>query len=302
MAKKKLDKKLDLNSLSIPDEKKRRGSFIVRIATRRMTLRQNRAALKAASRMVLVLPLIQVALLVGVLKGETWMLLLGLEGLMIAWLATGQLSRPNPESKLLGYGLAVLNTGLLGAVGLFLGSHVFWVVGLLGLLPVTALVFRATGARTIRHAWLAYVAPLLLLALFCGAGRATLIHSETLEDPHSRRVHLDIAWYALQLRGANGTERALMRLRQAQAAFAEQDYESAYRYADDGAFDGGRFIRPIPVSLIGQDLLDSLLRVKAQSHYNRRWGKHGTIFTPIAPDPLPAEILADPKAAVRWGW
>ena len=63
-------KKLDLNSLDIPDEKKRRGSFIVRLAMSRVTLRQHRDALKAAARMVLVLPVIQVALLVCVFSAS----------------------------------------------------------------------------------------------------------------------------------------------------------------------------------------------------------------------------------------
>lgn len=295
-------KKLDLKSLELPDDKKRRGSFIVRLALRRVKLRQNRAALKAASRMVLLLPIVQAGLLVGVLNEAPWMLLLGLEGLLIAWLSAGQLARPNPESKLMGYGIALMNSILLGAVGLFLGSHIFWLVGVIGMIPVTALVFRETRAASVRRAWIKFLAPLLLLGLFCIAGRVALTHSVGLQDAASRETHLQVAWYAFQLRGGNGTERALLRLRMAQAAFENADYAAAYAYADDGAFDSQRFVRPIPVSSIGQDLLDSLLRLKAQAFYNERWGKSGTIFTPIAPDALPDEILQEPEVAVRWGW
>lgn len=295
-------KKLDLKSLDIPDEKKRRGSFVVRLALRRVKLRQNRAALKAASRMVLIIPVVQVALLVGVLNEALWMLLLGLEGFLIAWLAAGQLARPHPESKLMGYGIALMNSVLLGAVGLFLGSHVFWLVGLLGMIPVTVLVSRVTGAKTVKRSWIAFALSLTLLIVFCAAGRVALMHSRGMEDAESRRMHLQVAWYAFQIRGGSGTERALMRLRQAQAAFEVGDYESAYRLADDGAFDGERYIRPIPVSPIGQDLLDSLLRVKAQAYYNHRWGKQGEIMTPIANDELPTDLLHDPEVDVRWGW
>jgi hypothetical protein len=295
-------KKLDLNSLTIPESKRRRGSFVVRMALRRVVMRQNPRALKAASRMVLALPLFQAGLLVGVLKAETWMLLLGLEGLLIAWLAAGQLSRPHPESKLMGYGIALLNIGLLSAVGLFLGSHVFWVTGLIGLVPISVLVFRVTGGRTVRLAWIGFIAPLLLVSLFCAAGRVALMHSVSIDDPASRRLHLDIAWHALHLRGGNGTERALMRLRQAQAAMQAGEYEAAWRYADDGAFEGNRLVRPIPASPIGQDLLDSLLRIKAQAFYNKTWGKDGQIYTPVAADPLPDDLRTHPDIDVRWGW
>ena len=295
-------KKLDLKSLELPDEKKRRGSFVVRLALRRVKLRQNPAALKAASRMVLLLPLVQAGLLVGVLNQELWMLLLGLEGFLIAWLAAGQLSRPHPESKLMGYGIALLNTVLLATVGLFLGSHVFWIVGAIGLLPITVLVFRVTGAKTVRRAWIGYVVPLLVLTLVCIAGRVALMHSVSVEEAESRRMHLDVAWIAFQIRGGSGTERALLRLRQSQAAFESGDYEAAYRYADDGVYDGERFLRPIPVSEIGQDLLDSLLRMKAQAFYNQRWDKQGDIAMPIASDALPDEVLTEKSVQVRWGW
>ena len=250
-------KKLDRNALELPDGKKRRGSFIVRMALKRVTLHQHRDALKAASRMVLALPLLQSALLVGVLNAELWMLLLGLEGFLIAWLAAAQLSRPNPESKLLGYSVALMNAVLLGAAGIFLGSNVYWLTGLLGMLPVTLLVFRVTGKGTVKLAWLLFAAPLLLLFIGAGVGRAAIEMSKSESDPAARSTELEVAWVAFQVRGGSGTERALLRLRQAQAAFDEGEFERAFDFADDGVFDPDRRMRGIPQSAIGQDLLDS---------------------------------------------
>src|SRR5689334_3532315 len=133
--------KRPLSSYAPPPGKRRRGSFVLRMAMRRITLRQKPAALKAAAKMVLILPLIQALLLVGLLNAELWMLLLCLEGLLICWLASSQLARPAVENKLTGFGIALINTVLLGAAGLFLGSHVFWVTGVIGLWSVMWLVF-----------------------------------------------------------------------------------------------------------------------------------------------------------------
>lgn len=295
-------KKLDLRTLQLPDQKRRRGSFVVRLALRRLALRQHRDALKASARMVLALPALQAALLVGVLKAETWMLLLGLEGLLIAWLAAGQLSRPAAESKLIGFGIALLNAVLLSAVGVFLGSQLFWVTGLLAMLPVTALLFLKTGARTVKLAWLAWLLPLLLVALACGAGRAAIEMSKSETDPVLRGRELQVAWYALLFRGGNGTERAMLRLRQAQAAFEAGDYDAAWQYADDGLYDDRRQLRAIPASLIGSDLVESLLRMKAQAFYNHAWGKQGEIYQPITPEPQDQETATDPTVKLKWGW
>ncbi len=295
-------KKLDLATFELPDGRKRRGSFVVRLALRRLSLRQHRDALKAAARMVLVLPALQAGLLVGVLKGETWMLLLGLEGLLIAWLAAGQLSRPAPESKLIGFGIALLNAVLLSAVGLFLGSHLFWVTGVLAMLPVTALVFSATGARTVKLAWLAFGAPLLLVLLASGAGRVAIELSKSESDPVQRGQELQVAWYALLFRGGTGTERALLRLRQAQAAFEAGDFKASWEFADDGLYDERRLLRAIPASLIGSDLVESLLRLKAQAFYNHAWGKRDQIHTPLPPEPLDEETATDPTVKLKWGW
>jgi hypothetical protein len=281
---------------------RRRGSFAVRMALRRIRLRQNPKALKAAARMVLVLPILQSALLVGILNAEVWMLLLGLEGLLISWLAASQLSRPTIESKLTGFGIAVLNIGLLGAAGLFLGSNVYWVTGLVGLVPVTLLLFRVTGRSTVRLAWAAYVIPLLLIMLVSAAGRWALISSESEPDPEARRSQLSMAWHVMSLRGANGSERGLMRLRQAQAAFEAGDYEDAYHLADDGLYDRGRHLRPVPASLIGESLIDSLIMIKAQAFYNGHWNKQGKIHTPIQAEPLDEESLRDKSAQIGWGW
>ena len=295
-------KKHDLATFELPDARKRRGSFVVRLALRRIILRQHRDALKAAARMVLVLPALQAGLLVGVLKGEAWMMLLGLEGLLIAWLAAGQLSRPTPESKLIGFGIALLNAVLLSAVGLFLGSHLFWVTGVLAMLPVTALVVSATGARTVKLAWLAFGAPLLLVVLASGAGRVAIELSKSERDPVQRGRELQVAWYALQFRGGTGTERALLRLRQAQAAFEAGDFKAAWEFADDGLYDDRRLLRAIPASLIGSDLVESLLRLKAQAFYNHAWGKQGEIYQPITPEPLDEATATDPTVKLKWGW
>jgi hypothetical protein len=294
--------KRPLSSYRPPPGMLRRGSFAVRMALRRIRLRQNPKALKAAARMVLLLPLLQSALLVGILKAETWMLLLGLEGLLIAWLAATQLSRPTPESKLTGYGIAVLNTCLLGAAGLFLGSNVYWVTGLIGLAPVTWLVFSVTGRNTVKLAWAAYVIPLLLVLLVAATGRWALISSESEPDPQARRSQLAAAWYVMLLRGANGNERGLLRLRQAQAAFEASDYEAAYALADDGLYYADRRLRPFPESLIGADLIDSLIMIKAQAFYNHHWDKQDQIRTPIQAGPLDEEALTDKNGPVRWGW
>lgn len=295
-------KKLNEYTSDIPDDQRRRGSFVVRIALQRVAQHQHRDALKAASRMVLALPLIQGALLVGVLNAQYWMLLLAMEGLVIAWLSASQLSKPNPESKLIGYGIALLNALLLGAAGLFLGSHIYWLTGLLGMVAVTLLVFRTTGRRTVKLSWLTFAAPLLLLTLVAGAGRLAIELSKTETDAASRARELQVAWLVFQVRGGNGSERALLRLRQSQTAFEQGDYQQAFEFADDGVFNPDRRMRSIPQSEIGQNLLDSLLKMKAQSYYNRRWDKQEEIFTPIRPETLEAETLADPTVKVRWGW
>jgi hypothetical protein len=294
--------KPSLASYELPESKRRRGSFVVRMALQRIALRQRPEALKAAARMVLLLPIIQVTLLVGILNAETWMLLLGLEGLLIAWLASSQLARPNPESKLIGFGIALLNIVLLAAAGLFLNSHVFWVTGVIALLPLIWLVFGATRKHTVKLAWLAWGLPLGLLLVLSGAARGALVMSEKEEDPGTRGQQLQLAWYAMNLRGGNGSERALLRLRQAQAAFEAGDYERAYAMADDGLFDGKRLLRAIPASMIGGDLIDSLIRVKAQAFYNHKWDKQGNIYTPIKGEPLDDEARNDKSVGIRWGW
>ena len=295
-------KKRSFSSYAPPPGKRLLGSFVLRMALRRVRLRQKPQALKAAARMVLLLPVYQAALLVGVLNAETWMLLLSVEGLLICWLASSQLSRPTPENKLTGFGIAVVNAILLGAAGLFLGSHVYWVTGLIGMVPVIMLVFSDTGRNTVKLAWAMFVVPLLLILLFAAAGRLALIQSESETDPEARRTQLEVAWYVMQLRGANGNERGMLRLRQAQAAFEAGDYAAAYALADDGVYYHDRLLRPVPVSLIGADLIDSLIRVKAQAFYNDRWDKQDAIHTPIQPEPLDDESRSDKAGPVRWGW
>lgn len=277
------------------------GSFVLRMMLKRIAVRQDPRALIAAGRIALVLPLLQTILLVVVLNAELWQALLGLEGLVISALAYGQFRRGQIENKFIGYGIALLNAAALGAVGLALRGHLLWVTGLIGMLALTWLVFVPTRPGTVRNAWLAFVLPMLLLVAACGFARFAMWTSETASDVASRRPYLTVGWYAFALRGGNGTERALLRLRQAQASFAAGEYASAFELAHDGAYDSqGK--SQVPATAIGAELLESLLRIKAQSHYNDRWHKDEQIWMPINVDPLPAEARTDATVKLRWGW
>ncbi len=298
----KLPPKPTFDSYELPESKRRRGSFVVRLALQTAVLRQHPAALKAALRMLLLLPLFQAAILVGILHAERWLLFLCAEGLLIAWLAASQLSRPNPESRLIGYGIGVLNIGALAAVGAFLGVPVLWLTGALALIPFTWLVLVPTRAHTVKAGWAGFFLPLVLLATFAGYGRLALEESRTEVDPAARSGQLDAAWDAMLLRGFNDTERALLRLRQGQAAFAIGEYERAFWFANDGMQDDEGVLRPIPRSSIGQELLESLIMLKAQAFYNQRWDKSDHARTPIEAQALPPELLAHEHAKVKWGW
>ena len=265
-------------------------------------LRQSRPALNTAARMTLLLPVLQGALQVGVLHAETWLLLLSLEGLLISWLAAQQFIRPSAENRLAGLLVGCVNALALAACGLFLGSHLFWITGLFWFFPVLVLVVRPTVRTTLRRAWLGFLLPFLLAFAAAGVARAGMELSRTEADPARRALLLDAAWAGLQVRGSNGTERALLRLRQAQARFALREYEAACRLADDGLFQRDRLLRAVPVSSIGSDVVESLLRLKAQAFYNHAWDKDAEIYTPIRDDALAPESLADPDARVRWGW
>jgi hypothetical protein len=279
----------------------RRGWFISRVLLQPASLRQHRRALAAAAHMVLLLPLIQAALLVLVLKAEPWQALLGAEGLVISWLAASQFRRVSVEGKLAGYGIAMLNAVALGVAGVALGGHVLWLSGAATMAAVTWLAFAETGAHTVRNAWLALAVLLLPMVLFCAASRWALEASASTEDPASRGRLLSLAWAGYHLRGGNGSERALLRLRQAQAAFEQGEYAEAFQLAHDGAFDERGNSR-VPASAIGEGLLDSLLRLKAQSLYNMAWNKSEPIQTLIRREPLGEELLDAPDARVRWGW
>jgi len=279
----------------------RRGSFVVRMALARVANVQDPRALHAAGRIVLAMPVIQIVLLVGVLDAQWWQALLGLEGLVIAALAHAQLRRGSIETKLVGYGIALLNAGALGAIGLALGGHLFWVTGAICMVPVTMLVFGRTGTSTVRNALAAVALPMLLLAAGCGYARFALVHSQSQQDPAAQSFELRACWYAYLLRGGNGTERALLRLRQAQAAFAAKDFVRAYELAHDGAYNDRGDSR-VPATAIGAGLLDSLLRLKAQAFYNQAWKKDEKLWTPIAPDPMPQDMLSEESVSVRWGW
>jgi hypothetical protein len=116
-----------------------------------------------------------------------------------------------------------------------------------------------------------------------------------------RRQQLMLAWAGYQLRGGTGTERALLRLRQAQAAFELGDYQKAFELANNGAFDATGRSR-VPATAIGADLLDSLLRMKAQSLYNSTWNKDAAIRTTIGNAPLGPELLGLEEVPLRWAW
>ncbi len=295
-------KKPDLSSFELPDAQRRRGSFIIRIALKEVILRQHPAAMKAAGRLLLVLPFVQAALLVGILDAEPWMLLLSAEGLLIAWLAASQLKRPSPENRLIGFGVGVVNVGAVSAVGAFLSVPVLWITGLLALAPFCWLLLRPTRQRTVAISWAAFVIPLLVLLVFAGYTRAALERSHSETNPQARLMQLSAAWHGLLLRGGNGTERALLRLRQAQAAFEAGYYEAAFHFADDGLrYDHGG-MRGIPDSPLGGLLVDSLLGYKAQAFYNQRWEKEAPAQAPIQQEAISAELLHHPAASVRWGW
>lgn len=291
-----------LSSYNLPPEQRRRGSFVVRMVLRRVSLRQHPAALKAAARLLMLLPLVQGAILVGILNAELWLLLLCAEGLLIAWLASSQLSRPTPESRLIGYGIGVLNIGAVAAVGAFLGVPLLWITGVVAMLPFSWLVLRPTGPHTVKAGWAMFALPMFILAAFAGFGRLSLEQSKSEEDPASRASQLAAAFDALRLRGGNPTERALLRLRQAQAAYQAGDYERAFELANDGMQYPGGELRGIPKSPVGQDLIESLIRLKAQSFYNARWDKTGEMSTLIPQGRLEDEDLAHHNARVRWGW
>lgn len=279
----------------------RRGSFSLRVMDRPSAPSQPEVALAAAGQMVLLLPIIQMLLLVGVLKAEPWQVLLGLEGLLMAWLARSQYRRVTREGKIAGFGIAILNAVAMGIAGIALGGHLLWLTGAAGMAAVAWLTFRPTGGRTIGHAWLGYSGSLLLVTLLCIACRAALELSSGGSEPAARARMLGFAWTGYHLRGGSGTERALLRLRQAQAAFEAADYSAAFAFAHDGAMNEKGGSR-VPATAVGEGLLDSLLRVKAQAHYNGTWEKNDGITTAIGPEPLPAETLADPTVRVRWGW
>lgn len=279
----------------------RRGSFIVRMALARVRIEQTPQALAMAGRLALVLPVLQALLLVAVLNSQLWQGLLGLEGLVVGALASAQLRRGSAEGKLVGYGIALLNAAALGAIGLALGGHLFWLTGLAVMLPMTWLVFARTSTGTVRNALIAAALPLVLIAGVCGYARYGLAASATNTDPASRSLQLGAAWLGWHLRGGTGTERALLRLRQSQAAFAAGDFAAAYKFAHDGAYDDHGNSR-VPATAIGADLLDSLIRVKAQAFYNQAWNKQGGLWVPVADDPLPPEILDEASVKVKWGW
>jgi hypothetical protein len=295
-------KKIDFSSFELPDAQRRRGSFVIRIALKEVILKQHPAAMKAAGRLLLVLPFVQGALLVGILDAEPWMLFLCAEGLLIAWLAASQLKRPSPENRLIGFGVGVVNVGAVSAVGAFLGVPILWITGLLALLPFCWLLLRPTRRRTIAASWTMFAIPLLVLLVFAGYTRAALERSHTETNPQARLMQLGAAWHGLRLRGGNGTERALLRLRQAQSAFEAGYYDAAFHYADDGVRNDHGGMRGIPDSPLGGLLVDSLLGYKAQAFYNQRWEKEGPVQAPIRDESISDELLLHPSARVRWGW
>lgn len=264
--------------------------------------RQTPQALKAAGRMALTLPLTQALLAVAVLNAEYWQALLGLEGLLIGALAANQLAQRDMQYRLLGLGIAWVNGIALSIIGLFLGSHLFWVTGLCGLAPITWLVLSPTTKRSVILAWAAYA---LVMALMFGAAGFARYCAETApheSDLAARRFKLEVAWGAWTLRGGNSTERAMLRLRMAQTAFEAGDWESAFDWADDGLAYPDRRSRAIAESPLAEHVLRSLLLVKSVAYYNRTWGRSEPVETPVKTTPLDDETRNHPKVRLRWGY
>lgn len=271
----------------------------VRALLRGPELRQSPQALKAAGRMVLLLPLIQIALLVGLLNAETWLALLGLEGLLLGALAHNQLSRNDAQYRFVGLGLAVVNMLALAFIGLFVTSHVFWISALVALMPILALVLLPTRPHSIKLAWAFYGIAFAMLLGLAGAARYC-VESAAGDEPAARRMKLSVAWVALVARGGNGTERALLRLRMAQAAFADQAYDAAFEYADNGLrYEDGRW-RDLPANNLAEPLFQSQLNVKAQAFYNAAWNKNDPYRSTIKVEALDASTLSECR--VKWGF
>lgn len=280
----------------------RRGSFVVRQALRRVAPRQSRGALLSAGLMGLALPCLQAALVVGVAAGELWQGLFAFEGGLIALLAMQQFRRSRAEGRLFGFGLLVLNMAGLSIAGLFLGGHIYWISSLLALGPTALLALAPTGRRTVPAGWVLFCLPMLLLFAGLGWCRYSLERAAQEEDPQARSRYLEAAWIGLRMRGGNETERALLRLRQSQAAFEAGEYRDAFEFAHDGMVDPRGDFRPIPDSAIGRPLLQSLLQIKAQAHYNETWGKNAPARTYIPGAPLDRETLSLEDVRVGWGY
>lgn len=275
------------------------GWFNVRALLRGQQLRQSPLALKAAGRMVLMLPVLQVALLVGLLNAEPWLALLGLQGLLLGALAHNQFARQDAQYRFVGLGLTLVNMLALAMIGLFVGSHVFWISALVALFPILALVLLPTKPQSVKLAWAAYLLAFAILLGLCGAARFC-IETAANDEPAARRLKLSVAWMAYAARGGNGTERALLRLRMAQAAFADEAYEAAFEYADDGLrYEDGRW-RDLPASPLAEPLFQSQLNVKAQAFYNAAWNKNDPSKTQIKPEPLDTSTLSECR--VKWGF
>lgn len=260
---------------------------------------QSPGALRAAGTMLLLLPLAQVVLVVGVLNSELWIGLLGLEGLLMGALARQQLARRDAQYRLVGLGFGLLNVVALSIVGLFARSQLFWITGVLGFLPAAALVLLPTGKRTVATAWLTWALAFALLIAAAGVARFC-VETAGADEAATRRWKLEVAWAAFVLRGGNGTERALLRLRMAQAAYDLGEYQDAFLNADDGLRHGDGRWRDLPATPMAEPLFKSLLNIKAQAFYNAAWGKNEPMRTVIKPDPLDASTLSE--AAVRWGF
>ncbi|MEE9311597.1 MAG: hypothetical protein V3V10_04215 [Planctomycetota bacterium] len=291
-----------LAEMSIPEHKKRRGAYVIKMAIRKLVSRQSPQALRTAARMAILMPVLQMIVMVGIFNAELWVLLLGAEGLLIGFLASSQLSNPEPESRLVGFGVAVLNTLALSVVGAFLGSQVFWITGLLSILPVIFLVIRRTRGTSVKRAKLSFGAMWLLVMVLASGSRIAMEISKTDIENSTRAQALDVAFGAMQIRGDNGTERALLRLRQAQAAFEAGEYAAAFQYASDGLQDDKGNGRPIPKSDLADGLLKSLFRMKAQAFYNHTWKKTDPAIMPVKYGPLEDEIKDAEHVRIRWGW
>lgn len=263
---------------------------------------QSPSALKSAGLILLLTPIIQAVIEVGILNAPRWMALLAAEGSVVALLARSQLARFELESKVIGLGIGTLNLLALAVFGFLLDSQIYWITGVVAAGVTVWLSVRPTRKHTVKLVWLAFIVPCLLIAALSGYARMQLHNAQTETDPDAKVRQLEIAWVGFALRGGNGAERALLRYRMAEANFDAGNYEMAMDLAHDGALKPSGRLREIPKSIIGSSTLENLLSLKAASYYNHRWSSHKKWSGTIGRQPIADDLRNEQTAEIRWGW